>query len=516
MLGGPARRTLGKLARRGSRRWLTVPVVLVIGYACLLLAWAVGNPPFASPDEPAHYVRAIGVSGGAVGGEAVVTVPGRLWSAARPNCDAFRSDLTAACTRKLAPLERPRKVATSAGSYPPLAYVLPGLAERAASTPAAADRDGRLATVGISIVLLLAAIFLLWEPQVGPLSLLGMVVSTTPMVLFVCSTVSSSALEIAAGLACAAALLRLARPSGAGTWTWVAAAVGGTALALSRSTGALWLVLDLLVLGGFVGIAGIRSIVTRRPRLAAATAVAFVVAIGLNRGWEAAYGSRLTRNGPAATAWRGWIEGGFDHLPRLVSEWVGVFGWLDTTMPGPAYLVWELMGATIVGVAVLAGSRRQVLTLLAALLAAAAVAVVLYATLRGAGERDLQARHLLPFLAALPLLAGEILVRNHDRIRGLNVAAVTRGFFVVAGVTHVVAWYWNSRRHAVGAAGPLVFLSDARWAPPLGWAFWLAVAVAGAALTAGAVAAGDGGALEASRERSRTRRRRTIPAHVRR
>jgi Predicted membrane protein (DUF2142) len=347
----PTWRTL-RFARRVSRRWLSTPLLLVTGYACLLLAWAVGNPPFASPDEPAHYVRAIGVSGGAIAGEATVTVPGRLWTAAQPACNAFRSDLSAACVDELRPLERPRDVVTTAGSYPPLAYVLPGLAERAASGPAAADRAGRLATVGISILLLLAMVLLVWDSQVGSLSLLGAVVSTTPMVLFVCSIVNPSALETAAGLAFAAALLRLARPSGPNdSWVWSAVAITGTALTLSRSTGVLWLVLDLLVFGGFVGVRDVRGIVTRRPRLAAATAVLFVVAIALNRAWEAAYGSALTREGPAGTTWRGWIENGFDHLPRLVSEWVGVFGWLDATMPGPGYLVWELMGATLLAAA---------------------------------------------------------------------------------------------------------------------------------------------------------------------
>jgi hypothetical protein len=86
------------------------------------------------------------------------------------------------------------------------------------------------------------------------LSLLGLVVGTTPMVLFVASTLNSSALETTAGVACAAALLRLSRGRPEG-WAWLALAGSGVLLALSRTTGPLWIVLDVGLFVAFVGAA---------------------------------------------------------------------------------------------------------------------------------------------------------------------------------------------------------------------------------------------------------------------
>lgn len=41
-----------------------VPALLLAGWALLLAAWVVGNPPFAAPDEVEHFIRAVGVSEG--------------------------------------------------------------------------------------------------------------------------------------------------------------------------------------------------------------------------------------------------------------------------------------------------------------------------------------------------------------------------------------------------------------------------------------------------------------------
>lgn len=38
------------------------PLVLVVAWALIALAWAFANPPFAAPDEEAHYLRAVGVA----------------------------------------------------------------------------------------------------------------------------------------------------------------------------------------------------------------------------------------------------------------------------------------------------------------------------------------------------------------------------------------------------------------------------------------------------------------------
>jgi rhamnosyltransferase len=204
------------------------------------------------------------------------------------------------------------------------------------------------------------------------------------------------------------------------------------------------------------------------------------VAVVANRTWEDVYGTEPTQSGPLAVPWRDKVGEAFTELDRLAVEWIGNFGWLDSPIPMWATVTWLTLIAGLTVVAVAVGSLRQRLALGLVLTAAVASAVVLSATLR-AGELggDVQARHLLPFLVLLPLLAGEIATRRRHRL--------DQYVPLVVGLTaalHVVAWYWNARRHATGVDGQLLFLGNAEWSPPLGWWFWLSVTTVGAGLTA--------------------------------
>ena len=466
-------------ALRGS---YAPPLILATGYALLLLSWAIANPPFAAPDEPAHYLRAIAVGGGSLAGEPMVDVPSGLWAAEDLACNAFLPEASAACLDRIEPSHRRVVVESGAGTYPPLAYALPGVAARAASSPPNADRAARLATAAVSIALFLGAAVLLWEPLIGVVSLLGMTVATTPMVIFVSSMLNSSALETAAGLTFAAALVRVSRLRSLETWAWLLLAASGALLALSRSTGVLWLALDVLLFSALVGVYGIRKIVRSSRTPLVATAAILILAIGANRAWEATYGTEVTQSGPFAYAWRDKAWEAFSEFDRLGREWVGTFGWIDTSIPLWASLAWIGIGAGLIVTATAIGRVRQRLVLVTACVAAIGAAVVLSSTLR-AGELggDVQARHLLPFLVMIPLLAGEIIARNLTRVRHARTAVAVIAI-VVAGL-HTVAWYWNARRHATGTDESIFFFREAEWAPPLGWPFWFAVTIAGASLT---------------------------------
>ncbi len=464
------------------RRARAAPLVLATGYALLLLSWAVANPPFAAPDEPAHYLRAIAVGGGSLAGTPLVDVPSGLWAEEKLACNAFLKRASAACLDRIEPSDRRLLVKSGAGVYPPIAYVLPGVAARLASSPTDAARVARLVTVAVSSALLLMAALLLWEPTMGRVSLLGMVVATTPMVLFVGSIVNSSALETTAGFAFAAALLRLSRPSSPELWVWLAVATSGALLALSRSTGILWLVLDVALFVALVGAAGVGRLARGNAKPLFATTAMLIVAIGGNRAWEARYGTEVTQSGPLAFAWRDKAGEAFSEFGRLGREWIGTFGWLDTTIPPWASVAWLAIGVALILGALAVGSMRERITLVAALVIAVGAAVLLSSTLR-AGELggDVQARHLLPFLVVIPLLAGEIVARTPARSRHARPAFAA--IVIVTAGLHAVAWYRNARRHATGTDESIFFFPAAEWAPPLGWTFWFAVTIAGALLT---------------------------------
>ena len=453
------------------------PLVLATGYAVLLLSWAMTDPPFASPDEPAHYLRAIAVGGGSVAGAVTVDVPAGLRRAPTPRATPFsrtpRPLVSTTSGRRITRRARRRRPAP----YPPLAYLLPGVVARQASDPQTANRLARLTVAVTSAVLLASAALLLWQPAVGVVSLLGMAVATTPMVIFVGSIESNSALEASAGVAFAAALLRLSRSAAATGWTWFAVAATGSLLVLSRSTGVLWLALDALIFGVLVGASRLLGL-WRSSRRAAVVATTLVLAAVANRTWEWAYGTVVTTSGPLAYPWRERSAMPPRVSTDLLREWVAGLGWLDSFVPSATYAARPRSGAR--GRCTDHRAVRERAALLTALAGAVGAAIVLSATLQ-AGQLggDVQARHLMPALVAVPLLAGEIVSRSRLRAQ---VGRVVVAVFAVTAALQWVGWYWNARRHAAGSDGPLWFVLDSEWAPPLGWPFWCVVVLIGAAL----------------------------------
>ena len=70
------------------------PVLAAVAYSVLAISWAVTNPPFAAPDEPAHYLRALAVGDLSLAGSTQVNVPAGLWTpATRPATGSCPSNL---------------------------------------------------------------------------------------------------------------------------------------------------------------------------------------------------------------------------------------------------------------------------------------------------------------------------------------------------------------------------------------------------------------------------------------
>ncbi len=470
---------------------------LAAGWALLLAAWVVGNPPFAAPDEAAHYVRALGAAQGDWSGvparvapppglaadvaarqvawvdqsTRAVRVAGRL--APLPDCYVRDPRATAACLERASPVPVPAGgLVTTVGTYQPLPYALPSVAVEAAEGPAGGVRLARVAGALPALALLLAAAWAL-----GPgAPLLGLLVAVTPMALFSAATLNGSGLEIAGGIAFAAALVRIAR-GGAPAGAWALAAAAGAVLALSRSTGPLWAVLLLAVVPVLAGRAGTVRVVREGGSAAAATAAALLAAVAGNRLWEAAQGPEviLSLVNP-----RSGLRGGIGQFRDSSPELIGRFGYLEYDLPGLVLLAWAAVALGLLALGLRAAPRPRRLALLAAVAAAAALPVALYVLVIRHTGFGLQGRHVLPVLAALPLLAGELAARRPPSARLLAAAGG------VLAAAQLAAWWFNARRSAVGIDGPVWFSGAAEWAPPGGWLPWALCALAGAVLAANA------------------------------
>ena len=481
-----------------------------------MLAWAVGNSPGSSPDEPAHLTKALGVATGQWYGQEAdysvtpefgpqqlpwinsVTrsfeVPRRSTFGTIATCNAFRPDEPSTCIEQ--GLARREGGGTSVekthvGSYQPAAYVPLGLAARAGGTTEGAVRAGRLAVAGVSLLLLGLAAASLWSAAWRSWSTLGLLVAVSPMVVFLGSSLSPNGMEIAGGVAMGAGAIAIGRHAEPRRVAWLALGAGGTVMALARSTGPVWATCLLLLV---VALAGIRGTVIRLRaggRWSIGALAALIIGCAATLVWDLAF-----MPAPPRSPQPGRLFDAVASLPEMLRQAIGVFGWLDTAMPALAYTAWRVMLIALIGLALLLGTRRERLVLVGATIAVlgATIGLALLAVYpTGFGS---QARYTLPLAVAVPLLAGEIVARRRHRLAGMLPQRLPAVFAVTAAAVHLLGWYANGRRHGVGIDGPLMFIGRGEWSPPGGWAVWAVVALVGPLL----LAASSMGARRAGRE----------------
>jgi predicted membrane protein DUF2142 len=499
-----------------SRRALTP--LLVTGFLILMgAAWLMATPPGASFDEQAHYIKAIGVGRGELYGRApvvseqnlrelfrrgtedkgsleklgkVLETPAVRWQErtrrrfrvppdlvdTRFGCTVFQRDAPATCLDGPALPVGGQTQNSYVGTYQPYVYVPAGLAIRLAHTPGTALRLARAATLAVALLLLIAAVWLLWAPAAGATSLLGVVAAITPMVVFVASVLSPSGPEIAGALCFSAALLRLARDEPPPGWLWPALAAGGCVLAAARALGPAFVVLAVVTVAALVGPGRLAARIRAGGGRAAAAGAAIAVAGAASLIWEFAYQPRPS---PTGSSVFDALGPSFSHLPSIAKQSIGVFGWLDAPMPWFAYALWALLVAGL-GVAALAlGDRRERLSLVGLAAVAVVVTVGMAVVYREIGP--LHGRYALPFLVLVPLWEGELVLRHRAELRAELERSLVVGVFGVAAVVQLVGWWASARRFAVGTDGGWLFPRHAEWSPPAGWWPWVVLAALAAA-----------------------------------
>jgi hypothetical protein len=484
--------------RAGSVRWL-----LLATYAALGLAWAFSDPPFTGPDEAAQFLRAVGISDGALIGtpghgppvsavplqqqamastsRAVIVPPGLSPDAY--SCELLAPAVSAACTENA-----PENVAnvreyTYVGTYQPLPFLLPALVLRADDHAGGSLRLARLATLAVWLALLAVAIWTLWDASFGAPSLVGIVLALTPMVVYLGASMSDSSTEIMASLAFFAVLLRLGRESEqrAPSGIWGLAGVCGVVLALSRPLGPVWIALDLAVAVAFVGPRAASALARRGGRPMLASAVAVLVAIALNRYWEATYEPNVV-----FTPFPGLdvLNAGAQDLQSILGEFIGNFGYLNIPLSPAVEWLWALAATALIVLGVGVGRTAARVAILVAVLIAVAFPIYLFAaSLRFTGFA-LQGRYTLPVAVVIPLVAAEALRRGRVRLPATLPATLTAAAALIAGAVQLIAWWTNAQRYAVGTGGPTWFLGVAQWSPPAGWLVWATVAVVASLLLA--------------------------------
>ena len=493
-----------------------------MGFGLLLVAWAFADPPGASPDEPAHYIKAVAAGQGDIRGIADPTavVAGAspqqtLWlqSVTRdfelpgplePHqfaCEGQQPDVSARC--HLAPATTqplPVRLPSYVGDYPPTLYLAPGLLMRVAGDAVTADLLGRLASAALVLLLLGSAAALLaggtgegGRPAGGATRawpLAGLTLAVTPMVIFLGSSLNPNGGEIAAAACFAAACLRISRDASPPRWAWITVGVAGAILSSSRSLGPGWVVLILLAVVVLTGARRAAARLRSGGGFAATAAVLVVLGMVAGAGWDLFTHGHMAASSASLSS---RLEAAVQLLPGvLLPEQIGVFGFLDVELPRAVYWGWEALTGAVLLAALVVGSARERVALVGAAILAVAVTLAVAVLLIDPTGFPSQGRYTLPFTVVVPLLAGEILFRHPARLGRLAGYAVPAVVALIA-LLQAYSWWQNARRYAVGRSGQFWFLPEAQWAPPGGWWTWIAVVAAGvAAMLAAGLVAGRG------------------------
>lgn len=468
-----------------AKPWQLFVLVFVLAFLNFA-AWSVATPLFASPDEPAHVVRAAAIVRGQLVGRTVkdaanaytkVTIP-RVFAAGGTyaQCFAFRATTPASCAHPITSSTKAESATTYVGRYPPLYYVLVGLPSLG-SVSVPGIYLMRLASALLSAVFVALALYAVVRWSRRRLLAGAVLAALTPMTWFLGGMVNPNGFEISAAICLWTAGLVLVREHPERPPPGLVAIVAGSAagLMLSRPISPLWVAIIAAVLA-IMGGRPIAGVVRSRAARWAAVPLAACGAFAL---WwiVAKHALDLTPGIPVSPQESGLqlVRLMFDQTDAWVHQMVGVFGWLDTFAPLYTYVVWLAVWAAALALALIAGIREAV---------AVVVTVVLVVALPVAISADQahrlgiiwQGRYTLPLAVGVPLIAAAC-VRVPGALRRWRApaAAVVSAALAVAAMA---AYLQALRRYSVGANGPLDFL-DGRWHPPLGSA---AVAVAGCAL----------------------------------
>lgn len=437
------------------------------GYLLLAVAWALGNPVSAAPDEPQNAVKAYATATAQLRGapyaspvrdpsdprEAwfrrsgrVYDLPARLVPPTNTRCYAFDPHEPASCQDEPAPARAPGDIVggTQLARYLPVLYAPAGVAFASARTYDGGIRRARLVNA------VLFAFVVGWALRLaGRRGGAGVVLAVTPMVVFLSASVSTSGLEAAGGVLLWTAALRAfsgaARPRH--VEPWVAMAVGGAVVALGRGVGPP-MVVAVVVLAWLL----------TAPHAFDEFGGTEHAQLGKSRGWVVALVA-LALAVVAGVAWtvlamphppldlgvaRDHLGDAWRAMPEQLREAVGVFGWLDTRLSNTVYgaVAAVVVAAIIAAVAVDRTWRALVLVAIAigAVVLDVAVAVLVEAQI-GYG---MQARYVLAFAVGVPIVAAWLLARR----RALPTAVVA-ATFVGAGGLHAVAFVTNANRYDV-------------------------------------------------------------------
>lgn len=448
---------------------------LVVSLFALVVSWSLSMPLFSGPDEPANFVKSAAVVRGEfVGADAGVSLEKSYWTTTVnidpqfgvanlvPWCFAPFSEKPACnlAIEDAAFVENPPY--TNMGRYPIFPFLVSGV-----GTIFGANDFSALAsrlTLGALSVALLGFAFSSVAHRRG--SVPALLMAITPGVIFLSAVMNPSALEIASAITMWAILPHVFETTPLTRIELVGVAVSGVVLIGTRPLGpSLYLVVMLFCCAVTVGWARLGNVWRRLRNVW----VLHLCAIAFSVAWYVTVFSKNTGSpfteGGASLGLRQQVIEAVQHIPSVLAQGIGNFGWLDTPMPQVALMLYLVMLVFVLVFAIIR-SKRLITSMVVSLCLVSALLVVAqdinyYNLLRNFGS---QGRHVMPLLVGIPILAMRK-VKLPSRVNAV-VAFVWALIMVWSGLAAL-------RRYAVGIrpGNQFEMYTNAVWRPDIGIAF---------------------------------------------
>lgn len=475
--------------------------LLAFGLLFLLMgAYSTATPQGASPDEPAHAMRAYAAAHGQLFGPASRSVPGTIdlrvstyFAELESHMPCFKRDITRtpACVTPIAGKDRPAIGHSSTAASTPVFYLAVGWPTLVLDGAKGLYAMRLVAAALCSALLALAFVALRGLPRFR-WATLALAAGVTPMTLFLSGTVNPNGMEVAATVAVFSLLVvTFSAPTSRAVLAWRVAGITVVSLLLvnTRMIALLWLLLALVAALLLSDRAVLRAVFRWWPTW---------VAVGVIGAVSAAVAVFSLRPRPLTPAYQpagvgsSWFEGFWWAAGQTVSfmdGWIARFGWAEIPAPAVAVAIWSCVGGGLLLIGLTLGPvRLRIAALLIAL------AIVLLPPFSQAAVVEVtgflwQGRYTLAPAVMLLVLAGMGLDRalrepGADR----RTALLARVAVVLLAIGQAGAFLWMLRRYVTGMTATTTWLDLVReplWQPPGGW--WPVALAAVLAAAAGAV-----------------------------
>ncbi len=470
----------GSNASRPCARWKVFGLAFVLTLAPML-TWALGTPLMASPDEPAHAIRAAGVARGDLFGRPSVVKQGQIdvdvprWveHSAALSCFAFHPTIPASCQQ---PLQGdPNEIVTantSTALNSPVYYLLTGWPSLFVSGNVGFYLMRALSAVLTAGLLAFAFMAVRQFPR-KRWATLALTAAVTPMVLFLGGVLNPNAVEFAAAAAVLATLVLTFTQPAPGFIFWERCFIIVLSVFLLTSTrniSFLWLGLALIIALLSTRWTTIRQLL---PRLATWLTLALVVVVC---GFALMWFTRKFDVGGGTTG-LSFADTFVSMIQRALDYsqgWVGVFGWLDRPASFSSIAIWTTVVVAITVAALLFARRRFRIAI-----AIIAVAIVLVPALIESAVAPTiggiwQGRYTLALLFFLMIICGIALddsqLTEPQRVtRAREWNRVFAATLVLIGIGQVTTFVWVLERYVVGSDDVWHMIVNPIWQPKFTW-----------------------------------------------